>query len=107
MTTNLPNNIAYRAKIFTAFGKPTVEERFKEEFRFGIKSVMVRQPVIGWYWKDSLCGAGNNSMTRLLSLDSAEEKKKVHKRDTARELRLIVEAVDVAAVLGNESERDN
>jgi hypothetical protein len=30
----------------------------------------------------------------------------VHKHDTVRELRLVVEAVDVAAILGNGDERD-
>jgi len=44
---------------------------------------------------------------RLSSLDSTEETQKVHKHDTVRELRLVVETVDRAAILGNGSERDN
>jgi hypothetical protein len=48
VTTNLPNNGAYKAKIFTpAFGGPTVEESFKGNFRFGIETVITEQPVIG------------------------------------------------------------
>jgi len=47
VTTNLPNNGAYEAKIFApAFGRPMVEERFKGDFRFGIKTVVAKQPVI-------------------------------------------------------------
>jgi len=48
VTTNSPNNGPYLAKIFTpAFGKPAVEEHFKGDFRFGIKPVIAKEPIIG------------------------------------------------------------
>ena len=42
-------------------------------------------------------------MTCLLSLDSTEETQKVHEHDTVRELRLVVETIDLAAILANGS----
>jgi hypothetical protein len=51
VTTNLPNNGTYKAKIFTpAFRRQTVEGGFdfKGGFRFGIKLVIAKQPVSGW-----------------------------------------------------------
>jgi hypothetical protein len=48
-----------------------------------------------------------DSTARLLSLDSTKETQRVHKHDMVRELRLVVETVDLAAVLGNGSEGDN
>jgi hypothetical protein len=44
---------------------------------------------------------------RLLSLDGTEETQKVHKHDTVRDLRLVIETVDLTAILGNGSEGDN
>ena len=43
----------------------------------------------------------------LFSLDSANKAQKVHKHDTVRELRFVVETVDLAAILRNGSKRDD
>src|SRR5713226_6458630 len=50
---------------------------------------------------------GNNLMACLLSLDSTEETQEVHKHDTVRELRLVIQTVDLAAILGNSSKWNN
>jgi hypothetical protein len=51
--------------------------------------------------------AGDNLTTHLLSLDSTEVTQKVHKHDTVRKLRLVIETINLSAILGNGSERDN
>ncbi len=42
-------------------------------------------------------------MACLLSLDSTEMVQEVHKHDTVRKLRLVIQTVDLMAILGNSS----
>src|SRR5258708_27395594 len=108
MMMNLSNDCAYWAKIFTpAFGKPTVEECFKGGFRFQIKPVIAKQPMIRQQWKDNLSWVGNNLMAHHLSLDSTEMMQEVHKHDMVCELRLVIQTVDLVAILGNSSKWNN
>jgi hypothetical protein len=44
----------------------------------------------------------NNLTTHLLSLDSIKE---IQKHDTVHELRLVIETIDLTAILGNGTER--
>ena len=46
-------------------------------------------------------------MARLFSLDSTDKTQKVHKHDTVHELRLVIETIDLMAMLRNGSEREN
>jgi len=47
VTTNIPNNGAYKAKIFTpAFRRPAVEEGLEGDLRLGIKAVVAKQAMI-------------------------------------------------------------
>jgi len=79
----------------------------QRDFRFRIKTIVVKWPMIGWQWKDNLRGGGDNLMARLLSFDSTKETQKVHKHETACELRLAIGAIDLMAILKNGSERDD
>jgi hypothetical protein len=45
--------------------------------------------------------------THLLSLENTEETQKVHKRDTVCKQGIVVETVNLAAILENGSEGDN
>ena len=42
-------------------------------------------------------------MAHLLSLDSTKMMQEVHKHDMVHELRLVIQTVDLAAILGNSS----
>ncbi|CEI68857.1 unnamed protein product [Fusarium venenatum] len=90
-----------------ALGVPSVEESLKTELGLGVETIVTKGTVVGRKRQDDLSRSGLEATLSLLGLDTSEKTNKVGKHDAVSELRLGVNVVNLTAVLGNGSERNN
>lgn len=90
-----------------ALGAPAVEERLERDLALAVESVVAEQAVVRRQREDDLGRARDELERGLLRLDGAEQAEQVREHDAVRELRAVVKAVDLAAVLGQRGERQD
>ncbi|KXT05144.1 hypothetical protein AC578_7604 [Pseudocercospora eumusae] len=71
------------------------------------ETIVAESTVVRRQWEDDLSWSGFETTCGLLGLDSAKHTEQVGKHDTVSELRLAIDAVDFATVLGNGGERND
>ena len=94
-------------EVAPVLGVPAVEESLEGELGLRVETVVTEGTVVGRERKDDLGRPGLEVADSLLSLDVTEHAEEVGKHDTVGKLRLAVNVVDLATVLGDGSERHN
>ncbi|KAF8825327.1 hypothetical protein HHX47_DHR7000780, partial [Lentinula edodes] len=95
-----------KTEIFTpAFGSPTLEECFQRDLRFRVQAVVAEQTMIRRQGEDNLSRTRNKVSTGFFVLHCAKNSQQVGQHDAVSQLGLVVNSIDLSAVLGNTSER--
>ena len=86
---------------------PSVEQGLESQLGLGVETVVSESSMIRRQRQDNLSGSGLEAALCLLRLDGSEHAEKVSQHDAVSKLRLGVNAVDLATILGNGGEWDN
>ncbi len=86
---------------------PSVEQGLQTELGLRVQTVVAESTVVGGEGQDHLGRARLKSAAGLLSLDTAQQADQVGQHDAVSQLGLGVDAIDLAAVLGDGSEGDD
>jgi hypothetical protein len=90
-----------------ALGVPPVEESLEAELGLGVETIVTKGTVVGRKRQDDLSRSGLEATLGLLSLDTSKKTDKVGEHDTVSKLGFGVNVINLTAVLGNGSERNN
>ncbi|KAI6759685.1 hypothetical protein HG530_010365 [Fusarium avenaceum] len=106
-TSPTDNSTANGEVVGPALGVPPVEESLETELGLGVETIVAKGAVVGREGQNNLSGSGLEAALSLLGLDASKETDKVGKHDTVGQLGLGVDAIDLTAVLGDSSERND
>lgn len=105
---DIPNHSTSETQILApALRVPPVEQSLQGDLGLRVETIVTEETVIWREGKDNLRWTGDDVAACLLLLDGTEKAKDVDQHHTMSEFRPIIEAVDLATILGKSGEGED